>query len=129
MDLSDKYKKQDGSIDYAGMSFFLKTDTNARSSIQAIQKARKEYLIAKIEQEKREYMDRQVKCQKNAMETVARDNSVLGRHRGRIDGRTYFRWLKEDPYFWMDRKNVDKFLRQNKELDRSNYEVRQKKYI
>lgn len=33
-----------------------------------------------------------------------------------IDPRMYFRWLAEDPNFWKDQKNVDKFCKQNPEL-------------
>ena len=33
------------------------------------------------------------------------------------DARTWFRWRKEDPHFWDDKKNVEKFAKDNPEVN------------
>ena len=40
----------------------------------------------------------------------------IGQLTGRIPARMYFRWLKEDPHFWDDPKNKEKFFKDNPEL-------------
>ena len=30
-----------------------------------------------------------------------------------VDARTWFRWQQEDPHFWSDKKNIEKFTKDN----------------
>lgn len=58
---------------------------------------------------------KQIEIAKREHAKGARAIEGLGQLIGVIDPRTYFRWMQEDPDFWKDKKNVDKFLKDNKQ--------------
>lgn len=68
-----------------------------------------------IDEEKALSRLRQVEIAKKEHEKGARAIEGIGQLIGVIDPRTYFRWQQEDPDFWRDKKNVDKFLKDNKQ--------------
>lgn len=67
------------------------------------------------EKEKADYMARQQRAQQEIRETPIKNIDGLGQLIGVFDARTYFRWQEEDPWFWDDRQNVERFLQDNPE--------------
>jgi hypothetical protein len=68
-----------------------------------------------IDEEKAMTRLRQIKTAKIEREKGARSVEGLGQLIGVVDSRNYFRWLQEDPDFWRDGKNIDKFLKDNEQ--------------
>lgn len=118
MDILNKYKKADGTVDYQAMAFFLKTDTSAKNSMAKIKAVYNAELDKKIQREKATYYNRQVALTKAASESTPYMNSVFGQHLGRIDSATYYRWKLVDPTFWSDINNINKYMRDNPEAKR-----------
>lgn len=68
-----------------------------------------------VNQEKAMAQIRQVNRKRSEYMKEARQVDGLGQLIGVIDARIYFRWMQEDPDFWNDKKNVDKFMKDNPE--------------
>ena len=68
-----------------------------------------------IDEEKAMSRLRQLKIAKREHALGARAVEGIGQLIGVVDSRNYFRWMQEDPDFWRDSKNIDKFLKDNEE--------------
>jgi hypothetical protein len=68
-----------------------------------------------VDEEKAMTRLRQLKIAKREHAKGARAVEGLGQLIGVVDARNYFRWMREDPDFWRDSKNIDKFLSDNKQ--------------
>lgn len=67
------------------------------------------------ELEKAQQKARALEARREVDATPLKTVDGLGQATTIWDGRTYFRWLEEDPYFWDDDSNVRKFRKDNPE--------------